>query len=89
MIFCGSDVPALKFEVGNKPQITPSGASTHTAANKTISTPINSIIRPSWDNTQVQPEIAYRSNVNPKHTFNNFVEGKSNQLARAAANSSR
>lgn len=83
--FCGSDVPALKFEVGNKPQITASGSSTHTVANKTISTPINSTVRPSWDKTQVQPEIAYRSNVNPKHTFNNFVEGKSNQLARAAA----
>lgn len=83
--FCGSDVPALKFEVGNKPQITASGTSTHIVANKTISTPINSTARPSWDKTQVQPEIAYRSNVNPKHTFNNFVEGKSNQLARAAA----
>ncbi|QLK87506.1 chromosomal replication initiator protein DnaA [Arsenophonus endosymbiont of Aphis craccivora] len=83
--FCGSDVPALKFEMGNKPQITASGTSTHTVANKTISTPINSTVRPSWDKTQVQPEIAYRSNVNPKHTFNNFVEGKSNQLARAAA----
>ncbi|CAA2929821.1 chromosomal replication initiator protein DnaA [Arsenophonus endosymbiont of Bemisia tabaci] len=83
--FCGSDVPALKFEVGNKPQITASGTSTHTLANKTISTPINSTVRPSWDKKQVQPEIAYRSNVNPKHTFNNFVEGKSNQLARAAA----
>lgn len=83
--FCGSDVPTLKFKVGNKPQITPSSASMHTAANKTISTPIYSTIRPSWDNTQVQPEIAYRSNVNPNHTFNNFVEGKSNKLARAAA----
>ncbi|SPP31827.1 Chromosomal replication initiator protein DnaA [Arsenophonus endosymbiont of Aleurodicus floccissimus] len=83
--FCGSDVPTLKFEVGNKPQITASGTSTHTVANKIISTPINSTIRPTWDKTQVQPEIAYRSNVNPKHTFNNFVEGKSNQLARAAA----
>uniref|UniRef100_A0A3B0M6G9 Chromosomal replication initiator protein DnaA n=1 Tax=Arsenophonus endosymbiont of Trialeurodes vaporariorum TaxID=235567 RepID=A0A3B0M6G9_9GAMM len=83
--FCGSNVPALKFEVGNKPQINASGTSTHTVANKTISTPINSTVRPSWDKTQVQPEIAYRSNVNPKHTFNNFVEGKSNQLARAAA----
>ncbi len=27
----------------------------------------------------------HNSNVNPKHTFDNFVEGKSNQLARAAA----
>ncbi|STU02359.1 chromosomal replication initiator protein DnaA [Klebsiella pneumoniae] len=29
-------------------------------------------------------EPTYRSNVNVKHTFDNFVEGKSNQLARAA-----
>ncbi|MCX2958881.1 MAG: DnaA/Hda family protein, partial [Serratia symbiotica] len=41
--------------------------------------------RPSWDNAAPQPELSYRSNVNPKHTFDNFVEGKSNQLARAAA----
>ena len=27
----------------------------------------------------------HNSNVNPKYTFDNFVEGKSNQLARAAA----
>ena len=34
----------------------------------------------------VQPESqsGYRSNVNPKHNFNNFVEGKSNQLGLAA-----
>ncbi|MGP1959386.1 MAG: chromosomal replication initiator protein DnaA [Arsenophonus sp. NC-TX2-MAG3] len=83
--FCGSDVPVLKFEVGNKPQIAQSGALTSIAANKTIPTPINSTIHHSWDNTQVQPKMAYRSNVNSKHTFNNFVEGKSNQLARAAA----
>ncbi len=42
-------------------------------------------MRPSWDNSPAQPELSYRSNVNPKHTFDNFVEGKSNQLARAAA----
>ncbi|MGL5335146.1 MAG: chromosomal replication initiator protein DnaA [Enterovibrio sp.] len=34
----------------------------------------------------IQPLAAgQRSNVNPKHLFNNFVEGKSNQLALAAA----
>ncbi|KAE9529423.1 chromosomal replication initiator protein DnaA [Testudinibacter aquarius] len=27
----------------------------------------------------------FRSNLNPKHTFDNFVEGKSNQMARAVA----
>ncbi len=58
---------------------------THPAVN---STPTNSQpVRPSWDNQpQSQlPELNYRSNVNPKHKFDNFVEGKSNQLARAAA----
>lgn len=30
-------------------------------------------------------EIVYRSGINPKHTFTSFVEGKSNQLANAAA----
>lgn len=29
--------------------------------------------------------VAHQSNLNPNYTFDNFVEGKSNQLARAAA----
>ncbi|SUG30743.1 chromosomal replication initiation protein [Salmonella enterica subsp. arizonae] len=41
--------------------------------------------RPGWDNVPAPAEPTYRSNVNVKHTFDNFVEGKSNQLARAAA----
>lgn len=32
-----------------------------------------------------QPEIVHDSNINERFTFENFVEGKSNQLARAAA----
>ncbi|EMA2948119.1 chromosomal replication initiator protein DnaA [Escherichia coli] len=36
-------------------------------------------------NVAAPAEPTYRSNVNVKHTFDNFVEGKSNQLARAAA----
>ena len=43
------------------------------------------IVRPGWDNVPAPAEPTYRSNVNVKHTFDNFVEGKSNQLARAAA----
>ncbi|PSU54750.1 chromosomal replication initiator protein DnaA, partial [Photobacterium aphoticum] len=31
-----------------------------------------------------ESQAGYRSNVNPKHNFNNFVEGKSNQLGLAA-----
>ncbi|HCR6935755.1 TPA: chromosomal replication initiator protein DnaA, partial [Shigella flexneri] len=41
--------------------------------------------RSGWDNVPAPAEPTYRSNVNVKHTFDNFVEGKSNQLARAAA----
>lgn len=29
--------------------------------------------------------VSYHSNINKKHNFNNFIEGKSNQLARSAA----
>lgn len=87
--FCGSDAPVLHFEVGNKPISTLTTTSTnfrgqspsvHNVPAPTLA------VRPSWDNSnKVLPNVAYRSNVNPKHTFDNFVEGKSNQLARAAA----
>ncbi|AWK40026.1 chromosomal replication initiator protein DnaA [Photorhabdus laumondii subsp. laumondii] len=84
--FCGAEVPLLRFEVGNKPvsqnDSPPQRVVTHTPV---APAPQNTSVRPSWDNTAVQPELSYRSNVNPKHTFDNFVEGKSNQLARAAA----
>lgn len=39
-----------------------------------------------WEkSTNNKPAIKHKSNINPNHTFDNFVEGKSNQLARAAA----
>ena len=34
---------------------------------------------------QVEGSVKHTSRLNPNHTFDNFVEGKSNQLARAAA----
>ncbi|WP_114192842.1 chromosomal replication initiator protein DnaA [Edaphovirga cremea] len=85
--FCGSDVPLLRFEVGSKPM---THAVTETVVANNVSTRTAPVIRaapsrPSWDSSAAQPELSYRSNVNPKHNFDNFVEGKSNQLARAAA----
>ncbi|SQI18918.1 chromosomal replication initiation protein [Salmonella enterica subsp. arizonae] len=87
--FCGADAPQLRFEVGTKP------------VTQTLKTPVHNIVapaqttmaqqrvapaaRPGWDNVPAPAEPTYRSNVNVKHTFDNFVEGKSNQLARAAA----
>ncbi len=84
-IFCGSDVPLLRFEVGSKPVISMQN-STSPVAVAGINTAVGrNTLRPTWDRSASQPELSYRSNVNPKHTFDNFVEGKSNQLARAAA----
>ncbi|HEY3588534.1 MAG TPA: chromosomal replication initiator protein DnaA [Buttiauxella sp.] len=83
--FCGNDAPVLRFEVGSKPvsqvltqQTVATTAPAHIARPTTHH-------RPSWDNLPAPAEQLYRSNVNVKHTFDNFVEGKSNQLARAAA----
>ncbi|WP_420535649.1 chromosomal replication initiator protein DnaA, partial [Buttiauxella noackiae] len=84
--FCGTDAPVLRFEVGSKPvsQTMNQQAVTSAPAHVHIARPTNQI-RPSWDNLPAPAEHSYRSNVNVKHTFDNFVEGKSNQLARAAA----
>ncbi|KGA31860.1 chromosomal replication initiation protein [Pectobacterium brasiliense] len=87
--FCGMDAPLLRFEVGSKPlvqAVSQPAQSHHNPASVARQQPVRSApVRPSWDNSPVQAEHTYRSNVNPKHTFDNFVEGKSNQLARAAA----
>ncbi|WP_140920589.1 chromosomal replication initiator protein DnaA [Limnobaculum xujianqingii] len=84
--FCGSDVPQLRFEVGTKPlaQID-RPAKVNTNGNGQTGAARPAAVRPSWESTSAQPELSYRSGVNPKHQFDNFVEGKSNQLARAAA----
>ncbi|MGY0154299.1 chromosomal replication initiator protein DnaA [Edwardsiella tarda] len=85
--FCGADAPVLRFEVGSKPAA-PSVVSHHVGNGGNpapASVRATSPARPSWERVAAQPELSYRSNVNPKHTFDNFVEGKSNQLARAAA----
>lgn len=39
----------------------------------------------SRERQPVEGSLKHTSRLNPLHTFNNFVEGKSNQLARAAA----
>ncbi|MCP3697636.1 MAG: chromosomal replication initiator protein DnaA [Aliivibrio sp.] len=90
--FCGSDVPTLRFEVGSKP--TPSSAPKRTAADVAASTSapaqlqaLQSTNKP-WESQSSEPtpaDLNHRSNVNPKHKFTNFVEGKSNQLGLAAA----
>jgi chromosomal replication initiator protein len=68
--------PLLRFDVGSKPIIS---ASVTQEANTKSHLPTKK--------TPVVPEsnIPKTTNVRDKYTFENFVEGKSNQLARAAA----
>ena len=68
--------PLLRFDVGSKPIVSAS------APQEISPKPIVSSAK-----TSVVPEsnIPKTTNVRNKYTFDNFVEGKSNQLARAAA----
>ncbi|MER2494257.1 chromosomal replication initiator protein DnaA [Catenovulum sediminis] len=68
-----------KLELGNKPQGQAVGQNNH---------PLNNGFAPQRSNNvahlgQTPPSL--RSNLRENYTFDNFVEGKSNQLARAAA----
>lgn len=99
--FCGADKPSLRFEVGSKPARStpppvemPSEKAPTPPANNTYHAPTREasahpMAQRSWDRESEQRnaerDMHYRNNINPKHKFDNFVEGKSNQLARAAA----
>ncbi|MEM9102371.1 MAG: chromosomal replication initiator protein DnaA [Pseudomonadota bacterium] len=66
-------------KIVSKPVVTPiSAPPVHVVATKTKTRVIE-------QPTEKVVEINHKSNVNKNFTFNSFVEGKSNQLARAAA----
>ncbi|BDF95972.1 MULTISPECIES: chromosomal replication initiator protein DnaA [Pseudoalteromonas] len=85
---CKDEAPELRFDVGSKPILNtqvaaPSGASVSTptnqsAANKQQSKEAKVAVEPA-------PKSGYKSNIKENYTFDSFVEGKSNQLAKAAA----
>lgn len=77
---CGVDGPALRFDIGNRPHpVAVARAPVQGAA------PVNNLQK-SWERkAETKPEPNHKSNTNVNYTFENFVEGKSNQLARAAA----
>jgi len=90
--FCGNDIPSLRFEVGSKPVSAPPkptrspadvAAESSAPARMQARKPIP--VHKTWDDEPEEVNISHRSNVNIKHKFNNFVEGKSNQLGLAAA----
>ncbi|MEM0552431.1 MULTISPECIES: chromosomal replication initiator protein DnaA [Aeromonas] len=79
---CGVDGPALRFDIGNRPHPVTVAASRVPAQG---AAPVNNLQK-SWESKpETKPEPNHKSNTNVNYTFENFVEGKSNQLARAAA----
>ncbi|MBY5982436.1 chromosomal replication initiator protein DnaA [Ferrimonas balearica] len=75
----GDQAPALQFDIGSKPEARPK---VDIGTPRPVAAAPASPVRtepPASSNQSV------RSNINPNYQFDNFVEGKSNQLARAAA----
>jgi len=68
--------PLLRFDVGSIPNKT---------ATENIVNNIPQFASPAKKTTEPESNIPKTTNVRVKYTFDNFVEGKSNQLARAAA----
>ncbi|QUM74781.1 chromosomal replication initiator protein DnaA [Moritella sp. 24] len=82
--FCGADAPILRFDIGGKATTV---KQTTTRVDRVVTQKVIAMPQTDpWESSSPQqPAINHRSNVNLTYTFDNFVEGKSNQLARAAA----
>lgn len=86
---CGDEAPELRFDVGSKPILNAQVASTPAAAETSASVPQQTAEKqqPKPEKAAVEPapKSGYKSNIKENYTFDSFVEGKSNQLAKAAA----
>ncbi|VFP83969.1 Chromosomal replication initiator protein DnaA [Candidatus Erwinia haradaeae] len=86
--FGGVNVPFLLFEVGRKSSVTirePSVTSVQETSSHISHPSMSSQTRTNWSDVTKLTELSYRSNVNTRYNFDNFVNGKSNQLAHIAA----
>ena len=86
---CGDEAPELRFDVGSKPilnaQVASAPAATETSAPVTQQTAEKQQPKPEKAAVEPAPKSGYKSNIKENYTFDSFVEGKSNQLAKAAA----
>ncbi|WP_394132303.1 chromosomal replication initiator protein DnaA [Shewanella maritima] len=82
----GGDAPKLRFDIGSRPSA-PKAKAGVTAMPKKASTGQPKAAQGTTFNAKAEPVIDanHRSNINPTYQFDNFVEGKSNQLGKAAA----
>ncbi len=87
---CGDEAPELRFDVGSKPILNPQVASAPVAAETSASAAVQQAVekqqtKPEKTAVEPAPKSGYKSNIKENYTFDSFVEGKSNQLAKAAA----
>ena len=86
---CGDEAPELRFDVGSKPILNAQVASAPAASEASASVPQQAAekLQPKPEKAAVEPapKSGYKSNIKENYTFDSFVEGKSNQLAKAAA----
>ena len=96
--FCGADAPSLLLDVGTRVPVNfvaDSLQQKQNTENASVKSVGRSQVIPSTQESvhhlkefpsgQSAPTQAHKSNINVTYKFDNFVEGKSNQLARAAA----
>ena len=96
--FCGNEAPSLRLDVGNgtvAPSTNvakPPQSSVNSVANTNTAQSVSSNVANSSESISqtkkplpAPAEDEHKSNINTTYKFDNFVEGKSNQLARAAA----
>lgn len=77
--YCGDHSPRLRFEVGSSQKVAKTVAAVPSRAAPVAVAAAPAVV------AEPAPKTIVRSNVRTNYTFDNFVEGKSNQLARAAA----
>ncbi|GIU01995.1 chromosomal replication initiator protein DnaA [Shewanella algidipiscicola] len=80
----GSSAPKLRFDIGSRPASQPVRP-TASVKSATIPSANKSPGKPSFNTNEPSTMTNHRSNINPTYQFENFVEGKSNQLGKAAA----
>jgi chromosomal replication initiator protein len=79
-------IPSVVLEIGSTRVETPRATEQVNRQQQRVSSPQAHQMQATTSRAQQVNEIPnHRSNVNPNYTFDNFVEGKSNQLAKAAS----
>ncbi|WP_299493993.1 chromosomal replication initiator protein DnaA [uncultured Shewanella sp.] len=82
----GNDAPQLRFDIGSRPSAKPQAPAKTIAKTPRVAASRSSN-KPAFNtpHSDPTPNANHRSNINPTYQFSNFVEGKSNQLGKAAA----